>query len=81
MLLISYNVNVEGDGARQWTTDYHPRFLWLDLDPDNDVDLDSENADFVEQSSSEYNPALAVIAIVTVVIAIGTGVCFAWVKK
>lgn len=35
-LLISYNVNVEGEGASQWTTDYHPRFLWLDLDPEND---------------------------------------------
>ena len=33
MLLISYNVNVEGEGVEQCTTDYHPRFLWLDLDP------------------------------------------------
>ena len=33
MLLVSYNVNVEGEGAEQWTTDYHPRFLWIDLDP------------------------------------------------
>lgn len=32
-LLISYNVNVEG--AEQWTTDYHPRFIELDLDPNN----------------------------------------------
>ena len=34
-LLISYNVNVEGEGAEQWTTDYHLRFIELDLDPDH----------------------------------------------
>ncbi|MBR5427382.1 MAG: hypothetical protein IK118_03465 [Clostridia bacterium] len=30
-LLISYNVNSSGE---QYTTDYHPRFLYLTLDPD-----------------------------------------------
>ena len=33
-LLVSYNVNVMN--AQQYTVDYHPRFLWLDLDPDHD---------------------------------------------
>ena len=32
-LLVSYNVNVRCDFPEynQWTVDYHPRFLWLDL--------------------------------------------------
>ena len=45
-LLISYNVNVEGEGVKQWTTDYHPRFIWLDLDPDNESDFERECVDF-----------------------------------
>ena len=34
-LLVSYNVNTRCDFPEynQWTVDYHPRFLWLDLDP------------------------------------------------
>lgn len=40
-LLISYNVNVEGQGVKQWTTDYHPRFLWLDLDPTSEPTPDT----------------------------------------
>ena len=33
-LLVTYNVNVSGvELWDQWSVDYHPRFLWLDLDP------------------------------------------------
>ncbi len=50
-LLISYNVNVEGDGVEQWTTDYHPRFLWLDLDPYGD-----SSSDTVAEESTSVTP-------------------------
>ena len=38
-LLISYNVNVEG--AEQWTVDYHPCFIELDLDPGHVMIIDT----------------------------------------
>ncbi len=37
-LLVSYNCNIR-DGE-QYSVDYHPRFLWLDLDPLDEGDLD-----------------------------------------
>ena len=49
-LLISYNVNVEGDAVSQWTTDYHPRFLWLDLDPDKDEPLELRRGYFTTEA-------------------------------
>ncbi len=39
-LLVSYNCNATGTNE-QYSTDYHPRFLWLDLDPDNEDDESS----------------------------------------
>ena len=39
-LLVSYNVNIRN--GEQYTTDYHPRFLWLDLDPNNEGDAEVE---------------------------------------
>ncbi len=35
-LLVSYNCN--NMGGEQYTTDYHPRFIWLDLDPYSEPD-------------------------------------------
>ena len=51
-LLVSYNVNVEGDGVEQWTTDYHPRFVWLDLDPYNEYVPPAETTAIAPVSSS-----------------------------
>ena len=34
LLLVSYNVNVQN--TDQYTVDYHPRFLYLDLDPEHE---------------------------------------------
>ncbi len=51
-LLVSYNVNVEGSGVEQWTTDYHPRFVWLDLDPNGEYIPPAETTTKAPVSSS-----------------------------
>lgn len=48
-LLVSYNCNV-ADAKEQYSVDYHPRFLWLDLDPNNEGDAIVEST---EQSQEE----------------------------
>lgn len=40
-LLISYNVNTTGN--EQYTTDYHPRFVYLDLDPEKEYVREEES--------------------------------------
>ena len=73
-LLISYNVNVEGDGVEQWTTDYHPRFIWLDLDPGNtesDVDPSADSSPGLEDSAR-----IAIFAILTVPLGIAVFLIF-----
>ncbi|MBO7740690.1 MAG: DUF4185 domain-containing protein [Clostridia bacterium] len=51
-LLVSYNVNVEGNGVEQWTTDYHPRFVLLDLDPNGEYIPPAETTTKAPVSSS-----------------------------
>lgn len=48
-LLVSYNCNAR-DYDTQHPADYHPRFLWLDLDPEND------NGEKVDYSINPYTP-------------------------
>ncbi len=62
LLLVSYNVNV-GSGAEQYTTDYHPRFIWLDLDPEHDYvppvneEQEGEKEEQLQQSQMpQYGP-------------------------
>ena len=74
-LLISYNVNVEGEGVRQWTTDYHPRFLWLDLDPSNNSVFDNYTENDVEKF------AHIAIAIVVLLSTLSIGIYFGIKKR
>ncbi len=59
-LLVSYNCNV-ADAKEQYSVDYHPRFLWLDLDPNNEGDAAVESevySDFSPETvSNEQVPS------------------------
>lgn len=72
MLLISYNVNVEGEGVEQQTTDYHPRFLWLDLDPDNYVDIGEGEIGLQPENDDPKNNILIVSI---VIMALASAIC------
>ena len=56
-LLISYNVNTTG--SEQYTTDYYPRFVYLDLDPEKEYVREDESAgdgNTGDQSADAGNP-------------------------
>ena len=44
-LLVSYNCNNRNTFGRQTTVEYHPRFLWIDLDPLGQGDYGAEEKD------------------------------------
>lgn len=52
-LLVSYNCNAR-DCNTQHPSDYHPRFLWLDLDP-----LDQGSGDVSSETSSEVSSSIS----------------------
>ena len=81
MLLISYNVNVEGEGVMQWTIDYHPRFLWLDLDPTtpSGVSYDSDKGSDNKSINIGRNLAVTGAFIITFCV-IYIGVCLSKTK-
>lgn len=59
-LLVSYNCNVHGD--EQYSVDYHPRFLWLDLDPLDQGDGASSDGVSSEGSGSVSSGGLGSVS-------------------
>ena len=68
-LLVSYNCNNRNTFGQQKTYEYHPRFLWLDLDP---LDQDKSLANMIKNPIFLIIAAAAVVAIVVTVTVIVT---------
>lgn len=68
-LLVSYNCNNRNTFGQQKTYEYHPRFLWLDLDP---LDQDKSITALFTNPIFLIIIAVAVIAIVVTVVVIVT---------
>lgn len=51
-LLVSYNCNATATNE-QYSVDYHPRFLWLDLDPENEYDDEQSDTPSQEPSTQK----------------------------
>lgn len=80
-LLISYNVNVEGEGVMQWTSDYHPRFLWLDLDPTTPSGVSCDSDKGLDNKSINIGRNLAITgAFIITFCVIYIGVCLSKTK-
>lgn len=66
-LLVSYNCNNRNTFGQQKTYEYHPRFLWLDLDP---LNQDNVFANLLSNPILIIIVAAAVVAIVVTVVII-----------
>ena len=77
-LLVTYNTNSRNPLSGQ-AADYHPRFLWLDLDPENDLSPDVDYSlpfeSFMDPRSETFPVWIVVLAAVAFVGA-GAGAFF-----